>query len=215
MSALGRLFKKEPTPKELARSTQRDIGRNVRDLDREIASLQRDEQKLIKEIKAAARQGNQAGTRILAQQLVRLRSHITKLRTTQAQLRGVGLSVTTAATTSTVGTSLGTAGKAMAQMGAATDVKQMQKNMMQFGRENAKMEMTGEMMDSAIEDALDGDGVEEETDDVMAQVLDEIGIDLSAQIGAAPKQRLPAQRHAAAAPAEEEDELAMRLAALK
>lgn len=47
------------------------------------------------------------------------------------------------------------------------------------------------------------------------QVLDEIGIDLSAQIGAAPKQRLPAQRQAAAAPPEEEDELAMRLAALK
>lgn len=137
---LCRLFKKEPTPQELARSTQRDIGRNVRDLDREIASLQRDEKKLIlvswegggliavlllaclivpatsgcpsasalslldpptpspaskvQEIKAAARQGNQAGTRILAQQLVRLRAHITKLRTTQAQLRGVGLSVT-------------------------------------------------------------------------------------------------------------------------
>ena len=39
-----------------------------------------------------------------------------------------------------------------------------------LSRENAKMEMTGEMMDSALEDALDGDGVEEETEDVMAQV---------------------------------------------
>lgn len=32
------------------------------------------------------------------------------------------------------------------------------------------MEMTGEMMDDALEDALDGDGVEEETDEVVSQV---------------------------------------------
>lgn len=217
MSALGRLFKKEPTPKEIVRSTQRDLGRNVRDLDREIATLKREEAKLIKEIKAAAKQGNQAGTRILAQQLVRLRQQQTKMRTAQAQLRGVGISVTTAASTSMVGQSMGTATKAMTAMGASADVKQMQKNMMAFSRENAKMEMTGEMMDSALEDVMDGEGVEDESDEVVAQVLDEIGVDLGAAIGAVPKQRAPAQRQAAAAAAEpeEEDDLATRLAALK
>ena len=42
------MFKKEPTPREVARSTQRDLGRNVRDVEREIAALRREEQKLIK-----------------------------------------------------------------------------------------------------------------------------------------------------------------------
>lgn len=35
---------------------------------------------MLQEIKAAAKQGNQAGTRILAQQLVRLRGQITKMQ---------------------------------------------------------------------------------------------------------------------------------------
>jgi hypothetical protein len=48
----------------------------------------------LQEIKAAAKQGNTAGTRILAQQLVRLRAQITKMHTAQAQLRGVSTSVT-------------------------------------------------------------------------------------------------------------------------
>ncbi|PSC73754.1 vacuolar sorting-associated 2-like protein 3 [Micractinium conductrix] len=214
MSALGRLFKKEPTPREVARSTQRDLGRNVRDVEREIAALRREEQKLIKDIKATAKQGNTAGTRILAQQLVRLRGQITRMHTTQAQLRGVGISVTTAATTSMMGQSLGQAGAAMAKVGAAADPRKVQHTMAQFSRENAKMEMAGEMMDGALEDALDGDGVEDETEEVVAQVLDEIGVDLGAQLGAAPKQRAPAQRQAAPAAAEE-DELIARLTALK
>lgn len=127
-------------------------------------------------------------------------------------------------------------------------------------RENAKMEMTGEMMDSAIEDALDGDGAEEEADDVMAQarpsacprshrrssawharatsrvapasglprsdaplclrdcpqVLEEIGIDVAAQMGAAPTKRVPAQRQQQQQQEpDESDDLASRLAALK
>ena len=48
----------------------------------------------------------------------------------------------------------------------------------------------------------------------LHQVLDEIGVDLGAQLGAAPKQRAPAQRQAAPAAAEE-DELIARLTALK
>lgn len=217
MSALGKLFKKEPTPREVARSSQRDINRNSRDIEREIASLKREEQKLVKEIKAAANQGNQQGTRILAQQLVRLRGQITKMYTHQAQLKGVGLSVTTAASTATVGASMATAGKAMAQMGVAADAKKMQQQVMAFSRENAKMEMTGEMMDGALEDALDFEGLEDETEGVMAQVLDEIGVDLTSGLVSAPKQRVAAGQRQQQAEQEdkEADELAMRLAALK
>ncbi|KAI3433510.1 hypothetical protein D9Q98_003321 [Chlorella vulgaris] len=215
MSALGRLFKKEPTAKEVVRESQRNIGRNVRDIDREIQALKREEVKLIKEIKLAAKQGNTAGTRILAQQLVRLRGQVTKMHTTQAQLRGVGVTVTTAASSATVGQSMQTAGKAMAAIGAKNDPHKMMQNLQQFSRENAKMEMTGEMMDDALEDALDGDGVEEETDEVVSQVLDSIGIDLTAGLGSVPKQRLPAKQQQQQVEPDEEDELASRLAALK
>lgn len=77
---LRRLFGKKPTPREVARDSKRDVQRNVRDVDREIATLRREETKLVGEIKKAAKAGNEAGTRILAKQLVRLRGQITKMQ---------------------------------------------------------------------------------------------------------------------------------------
>ena len=65
---------------------------------------------------------------------------------------------------------MATAGKALAAVGAGADLKKMQRDMAAFSRENAKMEMAGEMVDGALEDALDGDGVEEETDEMVNQV---------------------------------------------
>ena len=42
--------------------------------------------------------------------------------------------------------------------------------MLQFAKENAKMDMASEMMGDAVDDALDDDEVEDETDDLMNQV---------------------------------------------
>lgn len=64
------------------------------DIDREVLALQREEAKLISEIKAAAKAGNTPATRVLAKSLVRLRGQIAQLRGSSAQLRGVGTSIT-------------------------------------------------------------------------------------------------------------------------
>lgn len=49
----------------------------------------------------------------------------------------------------------------------------------------------------------------------VLQVLDSIGIDLTAGLGSVPKQRLPAKQQQQQVEPDEEDELASRLAALK
>jgi len=65
---------------------------------------------------------------------------------------------------------MGTAAKAMAAVGEANDPKEIQKIMMQFQKENAKMDMAGEMMDDALDGAFDTEETEDETDEVMNQV---------------------------------------------
>jgi len=64
------------------------------EIDREVTALQREEQKLIRDIKAAAKTGNTAATRVLAKSLVRLRGQITSLKGSSAQLRGVSTNLT-------------------------------------------------------------------------------------------------------------------------
>jgi len=56
---------------------------------------------------------------------------------------------------------------------------------MEFERENDIMDQRQEMMDDAIDD-ITGLDEEEETDDIVNQVLDEIGVDLNMQLGETP-----------------------------
>lgn len=64
------------------------------DLDREVLALKREEEKLIREIKAAAKTNNQASLKILAKSLVRLRAQIAKLHGSAANLKGVSTNLT-------------------------------------------------------------------------------------------------------------------------
>ncbi len=58
----------------------------------------------------------------------------------------------------------------MESMGKQMSPQQMQKTMQQFAMENQKMDMSSEMIDDAISDALDSDETEGEADDVVSQV---------------------------------------------
>lgn len=76
--------------------------------------------------------------------------------------------------------------KAMGQMNKQLNLPALQKIMMEFEKQNEKMEMTSEVMGDAIDDVLEGDEEETETDELVSQVLDEIGIDLDQQVGVLP-----------------------------
>lgn len=76
----------------------------------------------------------------------------------------------TSTATSAVAQSMDTAAKAMAAVGQANNPVEIQKIMQQFQKENAKMDMAGEMMDDALDSAFDTEDMEDETDDVMNQV---------------------------------------------
>mmetsp|Transcript_35241 Transcript_35241/g.104253 ORF Transcript_35241/g.104253 Transcript_35241/m.104253 type:complete len:214 (-) Transcript_35241:467-1108(-) len=180
------IFQKKPTVKEQVRESKRELRGGARNIDREIAQLKREEAKLVQEIKAAAKSGNEASVRILAKSVVRVRAQITKLYSSQAQLRGVSTNIMTAAATSSLATSMGQATSTMSSMNVAMDPRKVNSTMAQFSKENMKMEMTSEMMDDAINSAMDDDDLEEEGENVMNQVLEGLGVDLSA---AAPNAR--------------------------
>lgn len=207
------LFGKKPTVKEQVRTSQREITRGCRDLEREVLQLKREEQKLVKEIKAAASKGNNAGAKQLAKQLIRIRQQQQKLMVHNAQLKGISAQVTVAGATNTVGQTMASATAVMGKVGQTMDPMKVQQQMKEFSVANERMNMAGEMIDDAIDGALDDDLVEDETEELMGQVLDEIGIDLSAQMAAAPSgsrvTQGSAQRQQQAA------ELDDRLAALK
>merc|ERR1712020_548162 len=76
--------------------------------------------------------------------------------------------------------SMASTSKIMTKFNKQMDPMQMQKMMSKFSQENAKMEMTDELLNDAMDSAFDID--EGETDAVVSQVLDEIGIEISGQM---------------------------------
>eukprot|EP00210_Caulerpa_lentillifera_P005302 g5066.t1 len=210
------MFKKTSV-KDTVRTAKRDIQKNSRDVERELTALKREEQKLILQIKQATKQGNTANARVLAKSLIRLRGQITKLTEGSAQLKGISTQMTTAGATHTVGTAMKNASTAMKAVSKATDAQKMQQTLQSFTKENEKMSLAQEFMDDAVESALDTDGIEDEADDVMNQVLDEIGIEFNSKLSGshAPATKVQARRaRVANESAEEEDELLKRLGVL-
>lgn len=81
------------------------------------------------------------------------------------------------------------------------------------------MEMAQEMMGDTLDAALDDDETEEDAGELVSQVLDEIGVDLSAVLGSAPQRKAAAAQQQPAAAASSSDsemqELQARLAMLR
>ncbi|KAE9460646.1 hypothetical protein C3L33_07391, partial [Rhododendron williamsianum] len=88
----------------------------TRGIEREITTLQLEEKKLVVEIKRTAKTGNEAATKTLARQLVRLRQQIAKLQGSRAQMRGIATHTQAISAQSSVAVGIQGATKAMASM---------------------------------------------------------------------------------------------------
>jgi len=73
-----------------------------------------------------------------------------------------------------------------AKMNKVVDVKSITKMLQQFEKENAKSEMMQEVMGDAIDDAMYEEGNADEEEQIVQQVLDEIGISFDGEIPTVP-----------------------------
>jgi len=180
------LFGKKKTLKEVMRENKREINRSIRDLDRERTALERQQEKLIKDIKKAATDGQMGSVRTMAKDLVRCRQYVTKFYLMKSNLQAVSLKLEMAKSSEAMTRALVGVTKATKAMNKNMDPQKLQKIMMEFERENAKAEMQGEMMEDAMDDAFADEADEEEEEKIVGQVLDEIGITFEADVPSAP-----------------------------
>ncbi|GAB4841064.1 hypothetical protein Ancab_021809 [Ancistrocladus abbreviatus] len=188
------IFKKKPTAKEVLRESKREMTQATRGIEKEISALQSEEKKLVAEIKRTAKTGNEAATKILARQLVRLRQQIANLQGSRAQMRGIAIHTQAMNAQSSIAVGMKGATKAMSAMNKQMAPAKQMKVIQDFQRQSAQMDMTTEMMSDAIDDALDNDEAEDETEELTNQVLDEIGVDVASQLSSAPKGKIAGKK---------------------
>ena len=81
------LFGKKKTPAQMLRENQRLLTRAMRDLDRERAQMEKQEKKIIADIKQMAKKNEMATVRIMAKDLVRTRNTCKKFMIMRANIQ--------------------------------------------------------------------------------------------------------------------------------
>lgn len=146
--------------------------------------MEAQESKLKAQIKKTAKSGQIEAARMLARDLVRTRSHVTRMYQMRTQMQSVSMQLTAMRTNEAMANAMGNVVMIMAKINQTMNLPGMQNVMMQFEMEHGKMEMTQEMMDDAMADTLAGADEEAQTDDVINQVMDELGLETGSKLGA-------------------------------
>ncbi|KAK2177752.1 hypothetical protein NP493_582g03050 [Ridgeia piscesae] len=185
---------------ERQRAIDREERKRQRELDKEKTDLVRQEAKLVAEIKQVAKKGDKQVLAILAKQLVNVRKQKAKIFVVGSKMQSLGtqqrvrgcLMATNAVMVDAISKTTEVCAfcvlwfQGMKEMSKALDPGKMQETMKEFGMENARMSMTEDMINDVMDDIMEGSGDEEESNAIVSQVLDEIGIDISGQMLKAP-----------------------------
>merc|ERR1711902_386601 len=164
-------------------------------------------------IKKAVKAGNKQATTVLAKQLVQMRKQKNRTYTAQSQIRGAKNQAHTMGANVKLAETMGQTTKVMGQMNKLVDPQKVAKTMHDFEMANAKMEMTEETMNEALDDILADSDDEEEEQAIVNQVLDEIGIEITSKVSNAPS--APKGTVKTTATSDEDKEIEAMLAQLK
>jgi hypothetical protein len=218
-------FKPKPTPREAAKAAQKEtkstIRSNQRQIDRDIRDLERQEKQLLQEIKTRAKSAGvnpqtDKGLKSQARQLVQLRKQKEKLYETKATLNSVGMQATAMATQVSAAAAVGSVTTALSSANAVMDAKQLGITMNEFMKATETAKLKEEMMNDALAEAFDESDVEEEAEDVTNQVLAELGVEMDQKmVGLDAPSRLPVKEGEEVKMSEEEEALMDALPGLK
>merc|ERR1719495_2899664 len=133
-----------------------------------------------------AKQGQMDAVKIMAKDLVRTRQYVKKFMLMRANIQAVSLKIQTLKSQNSMAQAMKGVTKAMMMMNKQMKLPEIQKIMQEFEKQSEIMDMKEEMMNDVIDDALGDEDDEEETDAIVTQVLDELGLQLSDQLTAVP-----------------------------
>ncbi|KNZ60334.1 hypothetical protein VP01_1569g5 [Puccinia sorghi] len=189
MNIIEAVFGRYKSPAERMREHQRTLQKATRELDRERTKLESQEKQLINDIKTNAKKGQMNSCKVMARDLVRTRRYVAKFYSMRTQLQAVSLRLQTMRSNQQMAEAMRGATRAMGMMSRTMNLPQIQKILMDFEKESSVMDMKEEMMNDAVDDAMEDnedETEEEEGDKILQEVLDDIGINLSHQLGDTP-----------------------------
>eukprot|EP01083_Nonionella_stella_P089432 249517_1 len=189
------LFGEKKTTKQIIREQNRINNRSIRELDRSLNNMKQQEKKDQIEMKRLAKQGQMAAIKATAKNIVRMRQHQNKIVKLRCELRSVSHQMDSMQANAQLMKAMKNVSQIMPQINKQMQLPELQKVMQQYDQEQMNMQIKQEMVDDAMEMALDHDSDDE--NELIQQVLDEIGIEVDQGLDDAPKNKLKADEQMA------------------
>ncbi|KAI5102310.1 charged multivesicular body protein 3 [Silurus meridionalis] len=216
------LFGKTPEkpPKDLINEWSLKIRKEIRVIDRQIRDIQREEEKVKRSIKDAAKKGQKDVCIILAKEMIHSKKAVNKLYASKAQMNSVLLSMKNQLSVLRMAGALQKSTEVMKAMQNLVKIPEIQATMRELSKEMMKAGIIEEMLEDTFEGMEDEDEMEEAAEAEVDRILFEI---TAGALGKAPGKvtdALPEPEPVGATAAsedEEEDieEMQSRLAALR
>jgi len=189
----------------------------ARKVDRQIREIQREEGKITRSIKTAAKRGDHDTCKMLAKEIVRSRKACDRLETSKAQMNSVMMNVEMQAAQGAMVARIKDTTGVMKMMNQLTKVEGVQETMRQMQMEMTKAGIMEEMVDDAMEAVDDADDDEAADEEVM-KVMTELNAETFETAKRAGTHAVQTQEAAVADDEDDEEEMAAmreKLAALK
>ncbi|KAM9346993.1 charged multivesicular body protein 2Ba [Symphorus nematophorus] len=182
---MASLFKKK-TAEDLIKEQGKELRVTQRHIARDRAALEKQEKQLEAEIKKMAKTGNREACKILAKQLVGVRKQRNRTYAVSSKVTSMSTQTKVMNSQMKMAGAMASTAKTMQAVNKKMDPQKTLKTMQDFQKENMKMDMTEEMINDTLDEIFDESGDEEESQDIVNQVLDEIGIEISGKMVRAP-----------------------------
>ncbi|XP_060532149.1 charged multivesicular body protein 3 [Cylas formicarius] len=169
-------------PKDMVTEWNHKLRKEGYQLDRQINSIKREEEKIKRTLKEAAKKNDNDTCIILAKEIVKARRAVNKIYTTKAHINSVMLQMKNQLATLRVAGSLQKSTEVLNAMQSLVRVAEISKTMQEMSREMMKAGIIEEMLDESFE--IDNS---EEMEEAAQQEVDKVLYEITeGKIGEAP-----------------------------
>lgn len=184
MGLFGRTPQK--TPRDQCREWTSKLRKQGFLLDREVRKIETEEFKIQKDLKAAAKKGEKDVCFILAKELIRSKKAKSRIHAAKSQISSISMIIQEQLATVKMAGSLQKSTEVMKGMQNLISVQNISTTMQELSREMMKTGIIGEMMDEAVEEAIDEEPIDEEAQAEVDKIMSELNVQTGAKLVNAP-----------------------------
>jgi len=164
------------SPAAVAKEQKSALERNVRALEAEQRSMEREGERLLSEAKAAAKRGRLDEAKLKAKRIAQTRRHAMRYANLAMQLREIASQITVATSTHMLGESMRNAAAVMRQVNSSLNPMGLRQTVVAFEKQTSELATADEMLQDTLDGALGSEDNEagEDSDEIVDKIMAEI-----------------------------------------